>query len=135
MNAKGDLIARLVSLGLGAPTFEAEAHGPAHERTFHVKVWANGQVLATAEGRTKKDAERLAAELALRGLDGESAVSPPQLEQAAGAWPIYAPVLAEAVEAAMEFAREDATLDDVRRDAGRFYRELLADLGHSPEEA
>lgn len=135
MNAKGDLIARLVSLGLGAPTFEAEAHGPAHERTFHVKVWANGQVLATAEGRTKKDAERLAAELALRGLDGESAVSPPQLEQAAGAWPIYAQVLAEAVEAAMEFAREDATLDDVRRDAGRFYRELLADLGHSPEEA
>lgn len=137
MNAKGDLIARLVSLGMGTPTFEAEAHGPAHERTFHVKVWANGQVLATAEGRTKKDAERLAAELALRGLDGVAAPAPVPTVSPTDAriWPIYAPVLAEAVEAAMEFAREDATLDDVRRDAGRFYRELLADLGHSPEEA
>ena len=142
MNAKGDLIARLVSLGQGTPTFEAEAHGPAHERTFHVKVWSGGQVIATAEGRTKKDAERVAAEIALRGLDGDGVDSgnvspapatapaaPPQGET----WPIYAQVLAEAVEAAMEFAREDATLDDVRRDAGRFYRELLADLGHGPD--
>lgn len=137
MNAKGDLIARLVSLGMGAPTFEAEAHGPPHERTFHVKVWANGQVLATAEGRTKKDAERLAAELALRGLDGETAPAPlaAAAQSEAQVWPIYAQVLAEAVEAAMEFAREDATLDDVRRDAGRFYRELLSDLGHGPDEA
>ncbi|MDO4245774.1 MAG: putative dsRNA-binding protein [Deinococcus sp.] len=137
MNAKGDLIARLVSLGLGAPTFEAEAHGPAHERTFHVKVWAGGQVLASAEGRTKKDAERLAAELALRGLDGETAPAPlaAAAQSEAQVWPIYAQVLAEAVEAAMEFAREDATLDDVRRDAGRFYRELLSDLGHGPDEA
>ncbi|AXG99276.1 putative dsRNA-binding protein [Deinococcus wulumuqiensis] len=137
MNAKGDLIARLVSLGLGTPTFEAEAHGPAHERTFHVKVWSGGQVISAAEGRTKKDAERLAAELALRGLDGQSV--PPAVTATAapqgGAWPIYAQVLAEAVEAAMEFAREDATLDEVRRDAGRFYRELLTDLGHGPEEA
>ena len=137
MNAKGDLIARLVSLGLGTPTFEAEAHGPAHERTFHVKVWSGGQVIGAAEGRTKKDAERLAAELALRGLDGETASAPlaAAAPSEAQVWPIYAQVLAEAVEAAMEFAREDATLDDVRRDAGRFYRELLADLGHSPEEA
>ncbi|WP_415577464.1 putative dsRNA-binding protein, partial [Deinococcus radiodurans] len=138
MNAKGDLIARLVSLGLGTPTFEAEAHGPAHERTFHVKVWSSGQVIATAEGRTKKDAERLAAELALRELDGSDAPPVPAapatpIAQQSEPWPIYAQVLAEAVEAAMEFAREDATLDEVRRDAGRFYRELLADLGHGPD--
>ncbi|MHA0037149.1 putative dsRNA-binding protein [Deinococcus sp. PESE-13] len=144
MNAKGDLIARLVSLGQGTPTFEAEAHGPAHERTFHVKVWSGGQVIAAAEGRTKKDAERLAAEMALRELGvpdmspaPAAPVSPaPQATPAAAPsapWPIYAQVLAEAVEAAMEFAREDATLDEVRRDAGRFYRELLADLGHGPD--
>ena len=133
MNAKGDLIARLVALGLGTPTFEAEAHGPAHERTFHVKVWSGGQVVGSAEGRTKKDAERLAAEQALRGLDGQPAPAPAPAAPQGGVWPVYAPVLAEAVEAAMEFAREDATLDDVRRDAARFYRELLLDLGHGPE--
>ena len=134
MNAKGDLIARLVSLGLGTPTFEAEAHGPPHERTFAVRVWAGGQVLATAEGRTKKDAERLAAESALRALAGQT-VSPQPTPTPDAPWPIYAPVLAGAIEAATEFADEHATLDDMRRAAADFYRALLADLGHGPEEA
>lgn len=133
MNAKGDLIARLVALGQGAPTFESQAHGPDHQRTFHSKIWVNGQVLAQAEGRSKKDAERSAAELALSLLAGEvpaPAPTAPASAPAAQTWPIYAPVLAEAVEAAIEFAAETDSLDDVRREAGRFYRELLADLGH-----
>jgi len=42
--------------------------GPAHRRIFRVEVRLRGAVLAEAEGRTKKDAEREAARKALEGL-------------------------------------------------------------------
>ncbi len=42
--------------------------GPAHRRLFRVEVRVRGVVLAEAEGRTKKDAEREAARKALEGL-------------------------------------------------------------------
>jgi len=45
--------------------------GPAHRRLFRVEVRARGGVLAEAEGRTKKDAEREAARKALEELSGE----------------------------------------------------------------
>ncbi|WP_245872810.1 putative dsRNA-binding protein [Deinococcus planocerae] len=129
INPKGDLIARLVSLGLGTPTFDATAEGPAHERTFHATVSVSGRVLGEGEGRSKRDAERAAAEAALAALDaGRESAEP------GGAWPIYAPVLAEALEVALELAGEGAGLDDVRREAARLYRDLLADLGHGPGE-
>lgn len=131
MNAKGDLIARLLGLGLGAPTFESVSSGPAHERVFHATVTAGGHVLgAGGEARSKKDAERLAAESALQALDsGSGAADTVQ----GGVWAIYAGVLEGALEVALELSSEDATLDDIRRDAARFYRDLLADLGHGPE--
>jgi len=45
--------------------------GPAHRRLFKVEVRVRGDVLAEAEGRTKKDAEREAARRALDGLSAE----------------------------------------------------------------
>ena len=45
--------------------------GPAHRRLFRVEVRVRGIVLAEAEGRTKKDAEREAARQALEGLSGD----------------------------------------------------------------
>ncbi|MPY66967.1 RNA-binding protein [Deinococcus sp. SDU3-2] len=136
MNPKGDLIARLVALGLGTPTFDAEAEGPAHERTFRVTVRAGGRELGHGEGRSKRDAERAAAEDALERLEDGNAEEEEQEDTAApqGRWPIYAAVLEGALETALELADDDATLDDVRRDAARLYRDLLADLGHDPEE-
>lgn len=146
MNAKGELIARLLNQGQGTPIFEAQMHGPPHERTFRVQVIAGGHVLGVGgEGRSKKDAERLAADAALRALDG---VSDAQLdaqlpdEEAQSSvqsrppvrWPIYSGVLEAALEAALDLASEDATLDEVRADAARLYRDLLADLGHGPED-
>ncbi|GAA0506545.1 putative dsRNA-binding protein [Deinococcus depolymerans] len=145
MNAKGDLIARALTLGLGAPTFEAEAHGPPHDRRFRVTVRAGGQVLGEGgEGRSKRDAERAAAESALGVLNAQPGADLPGATGPAGTgqevsaagerWPIYGAVLAGALEAALEFAPEDATLDDVRRRAGRLYRDLLLDLGHGPDD-
>lgn len=128
MNAKGDLIARALTLGLGAPTFEAETHGPPHDRRFRVTVRVGGQVLGGGgEGRSKRDAERVASESALQALDG---TAPATQER----WPIYGAVLAGALDVALEFAPEDATLDDVRVRAARMYRDLLRDLGHGPDE-
>ena len=136
MNAKGDLIARVSALGLGVPTFEAESSGPPHDLTFRARVLVGGQPLGTVgEGRSKKDAERMAAESALRALDGspeEPGAVPPF---PAGRWPIYAAVLAQALDAALELSDDHATLDDVRVEAARLYRDLLMELGHGPEDA
>ncbi|CAM3594240.1 putative dsRNA-binding protein [Deinococcus frigens] len=146
MNAKGELIARLVGQGQGAPLFEAVSRGPAHERLFRVQVIAGGRVLgAGGEGRSKRDAERLAAESAMRALDGVTDDGPQNAgtkdagPQEAGTqtparWPIYSGVLEAALETALDLAPEDATLDEVRADAARLYRDLLAELGHGPEE-
>ncbi|MFB9993541.1 putative dsRNA-binding protein [Deinococcus oregonensis] len=142
-NPKGDLIARLITLGAGAPTFQVSSDGPAHERTFRVRVLVGGRELGEGgEGRSKKDAERLASEAALRVLDGrqeagmgseKSGAEEADDEEPQGQWPIYAAVLAEALDVALDLAAEDASVDDVRREAGRLYRDLLADLGHGPE--
>ncbi|WP_246581102.1 putative dsRNA-binding protein [Deinococcus aestuarii] len=129
INPKGDLIARLAALGLGTPTFDATSEGPPHDLTFHATVTAAGRVLGEGEGRSKREAERAAAEAALAALDAG-----PGTAEGSGAWPIYAPVLAEALEVALELADDDAALDDVRREAARLYRDLLADLGHGPGE-
>lgn len=136
MNAKGELIARLLNQGQGAPVFEAQTHGPPHERTFRVQVIAGGHVLGVGgEGRSKRDAERLAAEAALRALDGISDAAWPEDEARPPArWPIYSGVLEAALETALDLAPNDATLDGVRADAARLYRDLLSELGHGPEE-
>ncbi|BDP40380.1 hypothetical protein DAETH_03490 [Deinococcus aetherius] len=132
INPKGDLIARLTALGLGTPTFDATSEGPPHELTFHATVTVAGRVLGEGEGRNKREAERAAAEAALAALDAGRGT--PQSGEPSGAWPIYAPVLAEALEVALELADEGAGVDDVRREAARLYRDLLADLGHGPGE-
>jgi ribonuclease-3 len=46
----------------------AGTSGPEHDKVFHVEVRAGGEVLATADGRTKKDAEQEAARTALARL-------------------------------------------------------------------
>ena len=136
MNAKGDLIAKLLSLGQGAPEFDVVTAGPPHERTFQVSVRVGGRVLGGGEARSKRDAERIASEVALRGLEGrglEGGRPEADPSPAGGVWPIYSPVLAGALEAALDLCSEDASVDDVRAEAARLYRDLLRDLGHGPE--
>ncbi|GGM11460.1 putative dsRNA-binding protein [Deinococcus aerophilus] len=144
MNAKGDLIARLLAQGRGTPVFEATVYGPPHERSFQVQVLSGGRVLGEGgQGRSKREAERLAAESALQVLDAEAggrtdpegAAEPPSGSVEPDRWPIYSSVLQAALETALELAPEDTTLDEVRQDAARLYRDLLEELGHGPEQA
>lgn len=60
---KSELQEDLQAMGLGLPTYEvSNSGGPAHDRWFEVKVVVMGQALATGRGRSKRLAERSAAE-------------------------------------------------------------------------
>jgi ribonuclease-3 len=53
----------------GLPSYRLAAEiGPAHRRLFDVEVLVNGEPIARAEGRSKKEAAQAAAKLALEAL-------------------------------------------------------------------
>ena len=59
----------LQAAGRGLPIYRvAAAEGPDHRKHFHVELLVAGEVVARGEGRSKKDAEQLAARDALRQL-------------------------------------------------------------------
>jgi ribonuclease-3 len=67
---KSALQERLQGQGRSLPTYRISSEtGPDHQKIFHVDVRIDGQVVATGEGRTKKDAEQEAARLALASLE------------------------------------------------------------------
>ncbi len=74
-DAKSQLLHFCQGNGLGQPVYELLAtSGPDHELEFEVAVVvAGGRRIATGEGRSKRDAERAAAEAALGILLGEAA--------------------------------------------------------------
>ncbi len=62
------------------PTYEViGAFGPDHAKTFEVRVSIAGVELATALGRSKKEAEQLSAKEALKHLHLNDASSPPSI--------------------------------------------------------
>lgn len=63
---KSELQQVVQALGVGLPVYEVVAtRGPAHERWFDVRVSVAGKWLAQGEGRSKRAAERAAAEQVL----------------------------------------------------------------------
>ncbi|MET0727401.1 MAG: ribonuclease III [Acidimicrobiales bacterium] len=62
-----ELAAHLYS---SAPRYEVEATGPDHARTFYVTVTIDGEAHGSGVGRSKKQAEQLAARDAVTALDG-----------------------------------------------------------------
>ena len=60
-----------VRLGRGVPHYEVEGFGPDHARRYLATVYVAGQRLGTGEGRSKKDAEQMAAQVACGSLDVE----------------------------------------------------------------
>jgi len=60
---KSELQQVVQALGVGLPVYEVVAmRGPAHERWFDVRVAVAGRWLAQGQGRSKRAAERAAAE-------------------------------------------------------------------------
>jgi len=66
---KSALQERLQARGLGLPEYRVAAEsGPEHDKLFEVEVRVNGDVAATATGKSKKDAEQQAAQRALQAF-------------------------------------------------------------------
>jgi ribonuclease-3 len=66
---KSALQERLQARGLGLPEYRvASESGPEHDKVFEVEVRVNGELAATATGRSKKDAEQQAAQRALQAF-------------------------------------------------------------------
>ena len=126
MNPKGDLIALAASSGLGEPEFETTQDGPPHAPQF-VCVVHVGDVTARGEGRTKRDAERHAAQAALNALQHDQ--DRPAFPGVPIPLPVYAEVLSQALLVAHERAPQHASVDEVRRLTVTLYGGLLRDLG------
>lgn len=70
---KSTLQERLHLMKLPEPKYRTvDEIGPDHKKTFIVEVIVNNQVIASAYGRTKKEAQQEAARLALESLGKES---------------------------------------------------------------
>ncbi|WP_310155879.1 ribonuclease III [Phycicoccus sp. 3266] len=57
---------------LGVPEYRVEEEGPDHEKTFHARAVVGDEVLGEGTGRSKKEAEQKAAELAWRALSARA---------------------------------------------------------------
>ena len=74
-NPKSALQEKLQTCGI-TPTYElVETVGPPHDRTFKAQVLAENVVLALSVGRTKKEAESNAANLALKDMADQDVLS------------------------------------------------------------
>jgi ribonuclease-3 len=71
---KSRLQEKSVGLGLGVPRYEVEGFGPDHARRYLATVYVAGQRLGRGEGRSKKDAEQVAARVACGALEVERGV-------------------------------------------------------------
>jgi ribonuclease-3 len=68
---KSRLQERAVRLGEGVPHYEVGGFGPDHARRYRAAVYVGGRRLGTGEGRSKKEAEQVAAEVAGAALERE----------------------------------------------------------------
>ncbi len=67
---KTSLQERVAEVGLGVPAYRVDQSGPDHEKVFHARVGVGERVLGEGVGRSKKEAEQLAAKSAWTALDG-----------------------------------------------------------------
>jgi ribonuclease III len=138
---KAALVERVHAEGRGKPQFDTQRSGPDHEPLFTSQVSIQGTVYGQGEGGNKRDAERRAADAALRALDEHAAAGSAVAGADApfdGPWPVFEHVLAASLRIAHDrVARElrgDAALEAVQAFALRLYKETLSDLGEVVEE-
>ena len=61
------------SRGIGVPQYQVSSTGPDHDKEFTAHAVVGGDDLGTGVGRTKKEAEQQAAELAWKSLSAQAA--------------------------------------------------------------
>ena len=71
-NYKGELLEFLQGRGLGMPRYDVEvAEGPDHKKVFTIAAFAQGRKMGTGRGKSKKEAEQMAAKMTLEKLKSE----------------------------------------------------------------
>jgi ribonuclease-3 len=68
---KTTLLESMQQQGKAVPVYQTTHEGPDHDRTFFANLLVDGQVIASASGRSRKQAETNAAIKALSGSTGE----------------------------------------------------------------
>jgi ribonuclease III len=137
---KAALVERAQAEGRGKPQFATERSGPDHEPVFTSHVSLSGAVYGRGAAGNKRDAERRAAEAALRALDDAAlqASSVSDAEPFEGPWPVFESVLATSLQVAHARVspdlRGDAALEAIHAFALRLYKGVLEDLGDVVEE-
>ncbi|WAX57809.1 ribonuclease III [Jatrophihabitans cynanchi] len=61
--------------GLGVPEYVMSSEGPDHEKTFTARAAVNGRTFEACTGRSKKEAEQGAAEVAWRAITADDAAA------------------------------------------------------------
>jgi len=138
-HAKSTLADMTVRLGLGVPEYTSRGSGPEHDKVFTASVTAGDEALGRGIARTKREAERLAAEEAIEVLekraDGDDA---PDEEDFEGPWPVFEELLSSVVSIADRRIPQQLTGEEARLAIRDFsldlYRELLLSLGEIVEE-
>lgn len=135
-HAKSTLAETTVKQGLGIPSYSTSGSGPRHDQVFTAVVTVGDEQLGRGIAKTKREAERLAAEEALGALEERE-------EQAAderfeGPWPVFEQVLSRTIEVAERRIPPRLTGEEARvaiRDFSlELYKDLLQDLGEIVEE-
>ena len=138
-HAKSTLAETTVKLGLGIPTYSTSGSGPRHDQVFTAVVSAGDEDLGRGIAKTKREAERLAAEEALSELDAREHARDSSLgERFEGPWPVFEEVLARTIDIAERRIPPRLTGEEARvaiRDFSlELYKDLLQDLGEIVED-
>jgi ribonuclease-3 len=74
-----------VSRSLGWPEYHVTEKGPDHQKSFHAESRVGAELLGSGSGRTKKEAEQMAAEVAWNELSRRAVADPAGPGKPAGA--------------------------------------------------
>lgn len=75
-DSKGALQELVVGGGGDRPTYEVTSSGPEHDKRFAANVFVRGELFGRGKGRSKKEAELIAAREALTRINGQADGSP-----------------------------------------------------------
>lgn len=119
---------------LGDAEFVTTQSGPAHDPIFSSDVQLGSKSIGTAQGTSKRQAERRAAVEALANITKNGA----DVEEFEGPWPIFDDVLAAIVQVAEKRVSADLRGEDaeeaIREFSTSLYKGILQDLGELVSE-